>query len=53
MALWAALVVYILVQPIPPHELVMLSLFGPIYYMGGSFYAELRARRLLPRERAV
>jgi len=42
--IWGVLVLYLLAQPEPSRELVLASLFFPIYYMLASFYLELHVR---------
>ncbi len=44
-ALWFALLVYLLGQADPDLRWVWLSLLFPLYYLAGSAYVEIRARR--------
>ncbi|MEO8610032.1 MAG: hypothetical protein ABI690_19215 [Chloroflexota bacterium] len=42
---WAVLVLYLLTQETPNQNLVLASLFYPIYYLALSFYLDLRFRQ--------
>ena len=41
---WFILCLYLLAQPEPDHNLVVLSSFYPLYYMLASFYVEWKLR---------
>lgn len=44
-AIWFLMVLYMLAQPAPSNQLVIISLYYPIYYLVASFYVEWRVRR--------
>jgi phosphatidylcholine synthase len=44
-AIWGAALIYLLLQSDPPMWLVLVTLLYPIYYLAGSCYVEVRARR--------
>jgi phosphatidylcholine synthase len=44
-AVWILLILYLLALPEPPHNLVVISVLYPLYYMAASFYAEFQYHR--------
>jgi phosphatidylcholine synthase len=44
-SVWSVLVLYLLTQESPDRNLVLLSLFYPVYYLALSFYLDLRVRQ--------
>ena len=47
--IWTLMILYILLKPHPPLEVVLLSLFYPIFYMALSFYVDWQIRQGNPK----